>query len=177
MRVLHDVPIVTERLTTMRPPSGTHVLHPSLRDEFEQVKMTLEPLTLEDITKVWTALSLRYRLSAAYVVNVVQIESRRPPRIPRPVGQPVSPTSRRCRATPPTPGPMVYVLTIQTPTITEVSVRARPASSSRFPTRRSATLSSCAARPSPGPSRACGSARSSSRRRSPMGDRVVAIDS
>ena len=122
MRVLHDVPIVTDSVTTLRPPSGNIVLHQSLRDEFEHVKVTLEPLTLEDVSKVWTALALRYRLSAAYVVNVVQIESRRPRRFPRPVGQPVSPITPPLPGDAPTPGPMVYVLTIQTPTITDVKV-------------------------------------------------------
>src|SRR5688500_12275740 len=84
MRVLHDVPVITPRLTTTRPPSGNTVLHASLRDEIESIRSTIEPLTLEDITKIWTALSLRYRVSASYVVNVVRLESRRPPRIVRP---------------------------------------------------------------------------------------------
>jgi hypothetical protein len=122
MRVLHDVPIVTDSVTTLRPPSGNIVLHPSLRDEFEHVKISLEPLTLEDVSKVWTALALRYRLSTAYVVNVVQIESRRPRRFPRPVGQPLSPITPPLPGDAPSPGPMVYVLTIQTPTITDVKV-------------------------------------------------------
>ena len=123
MRVLHDVPIITERLTTVEPVSGTAIMHPSLRDEYERVKLTLEPLTLEDVTKVWTALSLRYRLSAAYVVNVVQIESRRPRTFPRPVGPLVSADRPPL---PSEPGPAVEVLTIQTPTITSVGVRRGP---------------------------------------------------
>jgi hypothetical protein len=123
MRVLHDVPIVTENLVTVRPVSGRSILHESLRHEFERVKLTLEPLTLEDVTKVWTALGLRYRLSAAYVVNVVQIESRRQRTFPKPVGQPLSPTVPPLPTDPPSPGPMVYALPIQTPTITSVSVR------------------------------------------------------
>ncbi|HEX7979878.1 MAG TPA: DUF4255 domain-containing protein [Gemmatimonadaceae bacterium] len=122
MRVLHDVPVITDSVTTQRAPSGGLVLHQSLRDEFEHVKISLEPLTLEDISKVWTALALRYRLSAAYVVNVVQIESRRARRFPRPVGQPASPTVPPFPSDAPSPGPMVYVLTIQTPTITDVRV-------------------------------------------------------
>ncbi len=65
MRVLHDVPIVTEGVMTVRAPSGALVLHESLRDGYERVRLGLEPLTLEDVTKVWTALALRYRLSAA----------------------------------------------------------------------------------------------------------------
>src|SRR5262249_28115468 len=67
MRVLHDVPVVTDGITTVRAPSGLVVLHESLREEFEQVKVTLEPLTLEDVTKVWTALALRFRPSGPYV--------------------------------------------------------------------------------------------------------------
>jgi uncharacterized protein DUF4255 len=123
MRVLHDVPIISEKVTTLRAPTGRRILDQSLWDQYEQVKLSLEPLTLEDITKVWTALSLRYRLSAAYMVNVVQIESRRRPRFPRPVGQPLSPTIPPLPSDPPSPGPMVYVPTIQTPTITDLRVR------------------------------------------------------
>jgi hypothetical protein len=122
MRVLHDVPVVTPQLLTVTAPSGMPVLHDSLRDAFERVKITLEPLSLEDITKVWTALSLRYRLSAAYLVTVVQIESRRSRTFPRPVGQPPSPVPP-LPGSPPVPGPMVHVITIRTPSITEVRVR------------------------------------------------------
>ena len=123
MRVLHDVPIVTDNLLTVRPVSGRAILHESLRHEYEHVKLSLEPLTLEDVTKVWTALGLRYRLSAAYVVNVVQIESRRARRFPKPVGKPISPTIPPLPSDPPSPGPMVYALTLQTPTITSVAVQ------------------------------------------------------
>jgi hypothetical protein len=123
MRVLHDVPIITDRIATVRAPSGRIVLDARLRDGYEKVKLSLEPLTLEDITKVWSALVLRYRLSAAYVVNVVQIESRRPRAFPRPVGQPASATIPPLPDAPPGPGPMVFVRTIQTPTITAATVR------------------------------------------------------
>jgi hypothetical protein len=123
MRVLHDYPIVTDQLTAVRPPSGGLVLHASLRDAYEKVRLSLEPLTLEDVTKVWTALALRYRLSAAYVVNVVQVESRRTRTFPRPVGQPASATTPPLPTDPPSPGPWIYTLTLQTPTITEVHVR------------------------------------------------------
>lgn len=84
MRVLHDYPIITGQLTTIHGPV-TQILHASLRDEFEQVKITFDPVSLEDLSKVWTALSRPYRLSAAYTVSVVQIESRRLKRLPAPV--------------------------------------------------------------------------------------------
>ena len=123
MRVLHDVPIVTDGVTSIRPPSGTLILDKTLRDGYERIRLSLEPLTLEDVTKVWTALALRYRLSAAYLVNVVQIESRRQRAFPRPVGQPTSSTAAPLASDPPAPGPWIYAMTIQAPTISEVRVR------------------------------------------------------
>jgi Pvc16 N-terminal domain/IPT/TIG domain len=76
MRVLHDCPVVTDSLTTINSPP-TQILHASLRGEFEHIKICLDPISLEDLSKVWTALTRPYRLSAAYTVSVVQIESRR----------------------------------------------------------------------------------------------------
>jgi len=76
MRVLHDYPVITDNLMTINTPP-VQILHVSLRGEFEQIKITLDPISLEDLSKVWTALTRPYRLSAAYTVSVVQIESRR----------------------------------------------------------------------------------------------------
>jgi len=76
MRVLFDYPVITDQLMTVNSPP-IQILHQSLRNEFEQIKISLDPISLEDISKVWTALTRPYRLSAAYTVSVVQIESRR----------------------------------------------------------------------------------------------------
>ena len=153
MRVLHDVAIVTDELISVRPPSGMLVLHESLRDGYERVRLSLEPLSLEDVTKVWTALALRYRLSAAYTVNVVQIESRRGRTFPQPVGQPASPTLPPLPSDPPSAGPWIYVFPIQTPTISELRVRRAGATRrAAVPVRpRSATRSCCAASALAGP--------------------------
>jgi hypothetical protein len=85
MRVLHDHPLITDKLVTVQPPGGEVILHQSLRGAFEQVKLCLDPVSLEDLSKVWTALTKPYRLSAAYSVSVVQIESRRQRRLAAPV--------------------------------------------------------------------------------------------
>ena len=76
MRVLHDRPVITDGLMTINSPP-TQILHPSLRGEFEHIKICLDPISLEDLSKVWTALTRPYRLSAAYTISVVQIQSRR----------------------------------------------------------------------------------------------------
>lgn len=73
MRVLHDHAILTPAL---EDKGGKQILEPLLASAAEHVKITLQPLSLEDLSKVWTALSLPYRASAAYEVTVVQIDSR-----------------------------------------------------------------------------------------------------
>lgn len=85
MRVLHDVAILDEAL---EDADGDQILDLSLQGEYERIKLSLEPLTLEDAAKVWTALNQPFRLSVAYEVSVVQVESRRRQAHPQPVGAP-----------------------------------------------------------------------------------------
>jgi hypothetical protein len=84
MRVLHDYPILTDSME-IPPGSGTKLLHTSLQNQFEKVKITLEPLDTEELTKIWMGLTNPYRLSVGYAVSVVQIESQKPRRMARPV--------------------------------------------------------------------------------------------
>ena len=111
MRVLHDFPIITETLETS---AGAEVLDGVLRDAYERVKLTLEPLSLEDVAKVWTALNRPYRLSASYEVCVVQIETARGVPHPRPVGAP------------PPGGARATAVAAVSPRITEVHAAGRP---------------------------------------------------
>lgn len=111
MRVLHDNPVLSDALRSVRAPLGRQLLHRSLRGAVESVKLTLDPLTIEDLSKVWTAITLPYRTSAAYTATVVQIESRRLPRSPRLVGDL------------PDGGPRVAVTAEPWPRIDRVTVR------------------------------------------------------
>jgi hypothetical protein len=111
MRVLHDYPVVTEDLRTVRVPQNQPIVDPALVGELESVKVTLDPVSLEDLSKVWTALTLPYRASAAYRVTVVQIESRRPARSSKPVGEP------------PAAGPRVTAIPVRRSRIASLAVR------------------------------------------------------
>jgi hypothetical protein len=111
MRVLNDYAIVTDEL---EDSNGAQILDATLQNEYERVKLTLEPLTLEDVAKVWTALNRPYRLSAAYEVSVVQIESSRRPRHPQLVGAPSAAGAR------------VATTAAGRPIITEVHAATRP---------------------------------------------------
>ena len=107
MRVLHDHAVIHQDLADA---GQNPILDPSLQGEFEKIKLVLHPVSLEDLSKVWTALSLPYRLSVAYKVSVVQIESRRRRSYPQRVKGP------------PASGPRVYALPINRPYIDEIRV-------------------------------------------------------
>jgi hypothetical protein len=109
MRVFHDHPIVSDSLHQNDDPTAPLILDPTLVGEFEQVKITLQPATLEEFSKIWTALpEVSFRRSVAYQISVVQIESQRRRPAPLPVRE------RR-----------VYALPLQTPHIAEI-VRVPP---------------------------------------------------
>jgi Pvc16 N-terminal domain len=50
-------------------------LHDSLAGTDEELRMTLETLTLEELTRVWNSLQEPYQLSVSYMAQVVAIES------------------------------------------------------------------------------------------------------
>lgn len=86
MRVFHDYPILTDEMEIeLSPGNYQKLLHSSLQNQFEKVKITLEPLDTEELTKIWMGFNSAYRLSVGYAVSVVQIESEKPKRIARPV--------------------------------------------------------------------------------------------
>ena len=111
MRVLHDYAVISANLMQLKSPGKT-ILDLSLLDEFEQIKLTLQPKSLEEISKIWTALPrVNFRRSVTYEISVVQIKSQQP----RTVGLPV----RKRR---------VYALTMRSPQIEEVFVQPPPLS-------------------------------------------------
>ncbi|MER8400430.1 DUF4255 domain-containing protein [Mesorhizobium sp. M1348] len=71
MRVLHDNPVVD--------PGGAAVA------PFERARVSMQPLSLDDMEKLWTGVSIPRLLSVAYEVSVVLIESEVPTRSPLPV--------------------------------------------------------------------------------------------
>lgn len=118
MRVLHEFAIITEDLEITRPGAGTvgnPILDLNLWGEYEQVKLALKPLGIDELNKIWTALTVRYRLSAAYQVSVVQIESKRARKYPKIVREL------------PSAGPRVYVVPFKSPRIKEIKVRRQEA--------------------------------------------------
>jgi len=79
MSVLHDHPLL-----------GAQEIQDALKEselqsQIERVRITPQPMSLEEMSKLWTTFQTQYRISAAYQVEVVLIESTRPARTPLPV--------------------------------------------------------------------------------------------
>lgn len=57
----------------------------NLDQQIERVRITMQPLSLEEISKLWTGLATQYRLSVAYEVSVALIDSTQAKKAPLPV--------------------------------------------------------------------------------------------
>ncbi len=79
MSVLHDRPL----LDTSDLKSGLPGIDPG--DQIERIRFTPQPLSLEEISKLWTALQTQYRLSTTYLATVALIDSQQPAKSPLPV--------------------------------------------------------------------------------------------
>lgn len=56
-----------------------------IADQLEMLKITPRPLSMDDMSKLWTAFQVSYRTSVAYEVSLVLIERDLPTRVPLPV--------------------------------------------------------------------------------------------
>jgi hypothetical protein len=84
MSILHDHPILSQ--DEMRAALGPTVPpFPPVVDQLEGVRITYQPMSLEEMSKLWTTLQTQYRISASYLVSVVLIESLGPVKTPLPV--------------------------------------------------------------------------------------------
>lgn len=79
MRILHDHPLLgSTEIKDALPLSNLH-------EQIERVRITLQPLPIDEVSKLWAAFQTPYRTSVAYQVSVVLIESRRSAKAPLPV--------------------------------------------------------------------------------------------
>jgi hypothetical protein len=79
MRVLHDHPLLGA------DEIRAALVDNDLADQIERVRITPQPMSMDEISKLWTTFQVGYRISAAYQVSVVLIDSTRLSRTPLPV--------------------------------------------------------------------------------------------
>jgi len=82
MSVLHDHPV----LSAADIVTATQTLLPAsdLDQQIERIRITFQPLSVEEVYRLWTGFATQYRLSAAYELAVTLIESTRAARTPVP---------------------------------------------------------------------------------------------
>jgi hypothetical protein len=79
MSVLYDHALLgPDEIRIAFPGSG-------LENQPDRVRITLQPLSLEDISKLWMGFATQYRVSVGYDVSVTLIDSTQPVKTPLPV--------------------------------------------------------------------------------------------
>lgn len=79
MGVLHDHPLLNSA------EIEAALAESELQHQLERVRITQQPMSVEEMSKLWMIFQTNYRISAAYQVAVVLIESTRGARAPLPV--------------------------------------------------------------------------------------------
>jgi hypothetical protein len=77
--ILHDHPLLS------RAEIESALAASDLHQQIERIRINPQPTSLDETSKLWTGFQTEYRLSAAYQVSVVLIDSKRPTRTPLPV--------------------------------------------------------------------------------------------
>jgi hypothetical protein len=83
MFVLHEMPVLTRdairnvTITPPAPPLLAGLTSSELVDQIEQIKITPQVMSVEEISKIWSALQSQYRPTAVYKASVVLIQSKK----------------------------------------------------------------------------------------------------
>jgi hypothetical protein len=90
MMTLNEKPILTRDMIlqtrTSNPRLSTPTLDDHLETQVELVKFTQNPLSLEEMNKIWSSFfQTHYRLSVSYLATVVLLENKVQPRVSLPV--------------------------------------------------------------------------------------------
>jgi len=76
MSILHDHPVLdADEINAVLPP-GDQLEHPY--DKVERVRITPNPISLDEMSKLWASFQTQYRMSTTFEASVVLIESARP---------------------------------------------------------------------------------------------------
>lgn len=83
MSLLHDYPVLNP--DDIKAATSGLMPDADLDKQIERVRLTLHPTPLDELSKLWTGFASQFRLSAAYEVDVMLIESLRSPKAPLPI--------------------------------------------------------------------------------------------
>jgi hypothetical protein len=74
MRVLHDFPIITRNTPRLGTPGPPQIMEAGLQSDFESIRILPKQLSLEELTKIWTAFKEDFQRSVGYEVVVVRVQ-------------------------------------------------------------------------------------------------------
>ena len=83
MSILYDHSLLTP--ADIKAATAVSLPSSDLDQQIERVRISLQPLSVDEISKLWTGFQTQYRLSVAYEATVVLIESAQPATTPLPV--------------------------------------------------------------------------------------------
>jgi len=84
MSILHDYPVL-DPTDIKNAISGSLLVASDLDRQIEHVRITFQPMSIEEFSKLWTGFATEYRLSAVYEAAITLIESTRSSPTPLPV--------------------------------------------------------------------------------------------
>ncbi len=95
MQALHETPFlaraeINSTFAAAGTPIDGELAGSELAEQVELIKVAPEPLSTDEVSKLWTALGGKFRPSAAYAATVVLIESTAPIQAPLPVTRPAN---------------------------------------------------------------------------------------
>jgi len=88
MRILYDNAVLGPdeiKTALASPPYNLVGDNSELQNQVERVRITFQPLSVEEIFRLWSGFQTQYRVSVAYEVAVVLIESKQATKTPLPV--------------------------------------------------------------------------------------------
>ncbi|MBU1564804.1 MAG: DUF4255 domain-containing protein [Proteobacteria bacterium] len=85
IKAFHDYPVLDDQTRIGREEDDPYILPESLRTQDNEFRITLQPGSMEEVNKIWTAASSPLRLSALYQVDVVMLQTEVPVARPTPV--------------------------------------------------------------------------------------------
>lgn len=83
MSVLHDHPLLGS--VEIHDACLADLAASDLHNQIERIRITREPMSVDEMSKLWMTFKSEYRISAAYQISVVLIESTRAAKTPLPV--------------------------------------------------------------------------------------------
>jgi hypothetical protein len=84
MAILHEYPVLNDIHDSDFDADLDEQFAAELRRAFDKIKISQAPISMDDVSKIWTGLNKAYRLSVAYEVSVVQIAPIAPAPMPSP---------------------------------------------------------------------------------------------